>query len=170
MVIAELQQELIRHHQAFADRIRKIPTSQLHRAAPEKWNDAQLLDHIRISVKPVRLALRLPKFILRLLGKANRPSRAYQALVERYQTKLREGGRAPGRFVPTAQSAPVEKMADELLQFVHGVCRSLESFSEQELDTYLLPHPLLGKLTLREMMYFTIYHVQHHERQLKALA
>lgn len=25
------------------------------------------------------------------------------------------------------------------------------------------PHPLLGKLTLREMMFFTIYHVQHHE-------
>jgi hypothetical protein len=27
-----------------------------------------------------------------------------------------------------------------------------------------LPHPLLGKLTLREMIYFTIYHVQHHHK------
>jgi len=26
----------------------------------------------------------------------------------------------------------------------------------------LLPHPLLGKVTVREMLYFTIHHVQHH--------
>lgn len=33
-----------------------------------------------------------------------------------------------------------------------------------ELDKYILPHPLLGKLTIREMMYFTIYHVEHHKK------
>lgn len=43
------------------------------------------------------------------------------------------------------------------------LCASLDSFTEKELDQYVLPHPLLGKLTLREMMFFTIYHVQHHE-------
>jgi len=40
----------------------------------------------------------------------------------------------------------------------------LSGFSEEDLDKLILPHPLLGKLTLREMMYFTIYHVQHHQR------
>jgi hypothetical protein len=34
------------------------------------------------------------------------------------------------------------------------------------LDLLILPHPLLGKLTLREMLYFTLYHVEHHEKQV----
>jgi hypothetical protein len=25
-----------------------------------------------------------------------------------------------------------------------------------------LPHPLLGKLTVREMLFFTLYHQRHH--------
>jgi len=33
---------------------------------------------------------------------------------------------------------------------------------EDDLDRVMLPHPLLGKLTLREMLFFTIYHVEHH--------
>lgn len=39
----------------------------------------------------------------------------------------------------------------------------VDSWTEQDLDTVLLPHPLLGKLTVREMLYFTIYHAQHHQ-------
>ncbi len=43
------------------------------------------------------------------------------------------------------------------------LCSKLEKFDEIERDTYILPHPLLGKLTIREMLYFTIYHVAHHK-------
>ena len=37
-----------------------------------------------------------------------------------------------------------------------------------DLDKYVLPHPLLGKVTLREMLYFTIHHNEHHLELLKA--
>ena len=40
--------------------------------------------------------------------------------------------------------------------------KRLSKFSEKELSTLLLPHPLLGKLTLREFGYFTHYHTKHH--------
>ena len=42
---------------------------------------------------------------------------------------------------------------------------NINNYSEQQLDTFILPHPLLGKVTLREMMYFTIYHAEHHLKQ-----
>jgi hypothetical protein len=46
--------------------------------------------------------------------------------------------------------------------------RKLESkisrYPEKKLDSLILPHPLLGKLTLREMLYFTNYHVIHHHK------
>jgi hypothetical protein len=41
----------------------------------------------------------------------------------------------------------------------------LKKFSEDDLDSIRLPHPLLGKLTVREMLYFAVYHVGHHHRQ-----
>jgi hypothetical protein len=34
--------------------------------------------------------------------------------------------------------------------------------TEDDLDNYLVKHPLLGRITLRELCYFTIYHTQHH--------
>jgi len=49
---------------------------------------------------------------------------------------------------------------------VQALARRIDRFSETQLDQLILPHPLLGKLTLREMLYFTIYHVQHHQKQL----
>jgi hypothetical protein len=35
-------------------------------------------------------------------------------------------------------------------------------WSEADLDACRLPHPLLGRLTVREMLLFTQYHEVHH--------
>jgi len=35
-------------------------------------------------------------------------------------------------------------------------------WTEELLDSRYLPHPLLGKLVAREMMYFIIHHTKHH--------
>jgi hypothetical protein len=40
--------------------------------------------------------------------------------------------------------------------------KAFESWNEEDLDTIRLPHPLLGKITAREMIYFTLYHAKHH--------
>jgi hypothetical protein len=39
---------------------------------------------------------------------------------------------------------------------------SIKNWQEQDLDRYLLPHPILGKLTVRELLFFTIYHDMRH--------
>ncbi len=54
----------------------------------------------------------------------------------------------------------------KLQGLVQKLCKRMNKYSEEELDKYILPHPLMGKVTLREMLYFTIYHVQHHEKQI----
>jgi hypothetical protein len=40
---------------------------------------------------------------------------------------------------------------------------------EAKLDNFIAPHPLLGKITLRELCYFTIYHTQHHLHNIKVM-
>lgn len=137
--------------------------------APPRWSPGQQLDHIIRAVRPVTLAFGLPLWLLRLLfGVSNRPSRSYDALVARYHQRLASGGRASGPFIPpparwedkSRQLAALDKQLTRLQ-------RRLNTFEASQLDRYLLPHPLLGKLTLREMLYFTIYHVTHHRLQLQ---
>ena len=43
-----------------------------------------------------------------------------------------------------------------------GVDRAIGKWSEEKLDALQLPHPLLGNLTVREMLLFTLYHQRHH--------
>jgi DinB superfamily len=110
------------------------------------------------------MALTLPKFIPRLIfGSANRASRSYEELVQKYQGKLASGGKASGRFLPTKVSFEQrDDLIKKLSNLVEGLNKRVEKLSETDFDEYVLPHPILGKLTLREMLYFTIYHVEHH--------
>jgi hypothetical protein len=168
MEISELQRKLKESHVHFIGTVNRVTDADFTKSVNQKWTAGQQLDHIIKSVAPVNLALAIPAFVLKMsFGKANRPSRTYDQLVEKYKGKLSAGGRAPGRFVPASisvsQRAP---LISKLEKLVGSLSARIEGFSEQQLDLLLLPHPLLGKLTLREMIYFTIYHAGHHEKQV----
>jgi len=152
------------NHEQFIQKIKGLNDTDLCYAPEGKWTAAQQLDHIVRSVSPVNMAMGLPKFILKWkFGVANRSSKTYEGLTEKYTRKLQEGGKASGRFVPSPISADQkEKLLSQLDNVVKKLCSKTGNHSEEALDKYILPHPLLGKLTLREMLYFTAYHVQHH--------
>jgi hypothetical protein len=152
------------NHTQFIRQIKGLNDADLCYAPEGKWTAAQQLDHIVRSVSPVNMAMGLPKFILKWkFGVANRPSKSFEGLTEKYTRKLLEGGKASGRFVPSPVTAnQKEKLLSQLDGLVKKLCSKTGHHSEEALDKYILPHPLLGKLTLREMLYFTAYHVQHH--------
>lgn len=161
--------ELLRSkHNIFIENIRLLSDSDFELSHSGKWSAGQQLDHIVRSTGPVNMAFALPGFLLRLLfGKANRPSRSYDALVEKYHAKLALGGKASGHFIPKSISADQRnQLIKKLEHIILSLVKKSENYSEDQLDKLLLPHPLLGKLTFREMLYFTIYHVQHHHNQV----
>ena len=162
----EIIGSLIEKHAQFAEYLKALSKKDFEYSPENKWSAGQQLDHICKSVDPLVKVLMLPKFVLKLwFGKSNRPSKNYDKLVEKYQSKLSEGGKAFGRFIPEIIEYPQkERLIQKLNQLIVSLEKRVNKFSEQELDTLILPHPLLGKLTLREMLYFTIYHVQHHHR------
>ena len=129
-----------------------------------KWSVGQNIDHLIRSLSPVNRALALPSFVLRIaFGKPNRTPRGYQELVDRYHQKLAAGGRASARFIPTAISWQQKtKMIADFTRQKEKMTQLMDIWTENQLDNYLLPHPLLGKLTLREMLFFSAYHIQHH--------
>lgn len=148
----------------------------MHSFQNEKWTAGQQADHIYRSLMPVHLILKFPKWTIKqLLGTANRPSKSYEELVSKYYYKLENRtGTPPKFFTPKEISVAIKPIVFAKVQNnLNKICKALESFSEEELDEFILPHPLLGKVTLREMMYFNILHVEHHrniaERNLEDL-
>lgn len=134
-----------------------------------KWTEGQVVDHLILSTKPLNVALRVPKFVLKWkFGAAKRPSEPLETLAPRYEAALAAGGKAPSPFVP-----PAVKVEDKarLLETLRGegqkLVKAVGGWKEADLDRYVLPHPLLGKLTVRTMLLFTYYHMQHHLDILK---
>lgn len=160
--IAELLQV---NHTHFVKQITGLNNTDFCYEPKGKWSAAQQLDHLVRSVSPVNMAMGLPKFIVQWkFGTANRSSKTYEGLIEKYNCKLLEGGKASGRFVPISVTpAHKQKLLTRLTAVVSNLCYKTQKHSEEALDKYILPHPLLGKLTFREMLYFTAYHVAHHQ-------
>lgn len=162
----EIQNKLKENHKGFTDLIFSLNDNEFLFAPNGKWTAGQQLDHIYRSVSALTLGLSLPKFVIKLyVGKANRPSKDYDALVAKYKLRLEGGGKAVGRFIPKpVRPAGKTRLKEKLLRSVNRLCKLTDKYSETQLDYYILPHPLLGKLTIREMLYFTIYHVEHHQK------
>lgn len=156
--------ELNERHKIFSVYIQALNEKDFTFSKEGKWTAGQQLDHIFRSVSPLVQAFILPKFVPALLfGKANRPSRTYDELVSKYKEKLANGGVATGQFVPPGIAyGKKEKLCKQVNSKVEKLGKQVNSFSEQQLDEYILPHPLLGKLTVREMLYFTMQHVDQH--------
>jgi hypothetical protein len=136
------------------------------------WSPAGNVRHLNKSMKPLARALGLPRFLLRLLfGSASRPSRTFSGLRDTYLGVLAKGGGA-GSFAPetTMELGKDERVRAKLMATRENVTTSLTNaiarWSDADLDRYRLPHPLLGKLTVREMLLFTVYHNYHHVRSV----
>jgi DinB superfamily len=165
----EIIHTLTSNHKVFIDYTSALNKEQIEYKRENKWSAAQQIQHIYKSVRPLALGLLMPKVMVKIIwGKANRPSKSYEGLVAKYNEKLLLGGRASSPFVPKEVPAnDIKKWQSKIETSVKKLCSNLEKYNEAEFDLYILPHPLLGKVTLREMMYFTMYHVQHHQQIIK---
>jgi hypothetical protein len=153
-----------------ADFFTSLSAEELSLRAGTAWTALEQLDHLNIGVAAVTRGFAAPKLLLRLrFGRPKRPGMSYIELRDDYRARLASGGRASGAFVPKPvelADASILKHRDELVERWrrrHGRLRdAVSSWSEKHLDTIQLPHPLLGSISAREMLYFQIYHGEHH--------
>jgi hypothetical protein len=165
-IIAALDKKI----SAFNEYVLALDKEQFESSPAEKWSAGQNLDHLIRAIKPLQLAYSLPKFVLRLLfGKANRPSKTYAELVDKYKAKIAAGGKASGPFIPPVITFDKkEELINKYISQKERLNKKIGKQNEADLDKYILPHPLLGKVTMREMLFFTIYHNEHHLETLQS--
>ncbi len=139
-----------------------------------KWSVAENMQHLIISTNTTTLAYSLPKFVVKWVGGTpNRKSRTFDELKEKYYKKLSEGGRASARFVPKPIEIKYGKQKllnnwnKTTVKYINALTGKR---TEADLDNYLVRHPLLGRITLRELCYFTIFHTQHHLSSIQKIS
>jgi hypothetical protein len=142
-------------------------TSEFFAKIDGHWSPAENVRHLIKSIRPVAKALTVPRFVLRFkFGKSRRNSTPWSEIQSRYLGLLDAGGKA-GRFAPSErEETDLEtgraRIMSQFVQANRDLRTTLAKWPDRSLDRYQLPHPLLGKLTLREMLIFTAYHQTHH--------
>ncbi len=135
-----------------------------------KWTTGQQALHLLQSIKTLNNALSLPKFILKFkFGKSNREVRDYDTVANRYNERLKD---VQGRTFGPSQNMKVPKIKGKsyLLDRLQTENKKLQyktnKWTDFQLDSYILPHPLMGKMPIREIIMWTAYHVEHHTNTL----
>lgn len=149
-----------------------IPAQEYFARQGEVWSAADNVDHMLKAIKPIVKALKLPRVALQtMFGKADKPSRTYEEVCQTYRAEIAKGAKASGRFLPD-EDVPVEnretfkvQQLQQLSKAVEDLVSACEQWGEDFLDQYQLPHPVIGNLTVREMLFFTIYHNLRHASQ-----
>jgi hypothetical protein len=144
----------------------------------DAWSPAENVRHLVQSNRPVTQGLRAPKLALVLrFGFSWSGSRTYDGVVGVYKAALSDGLTASGRYLPKPSDAEATVAArDELVAknraAIDGIVKGLDNWGEASLDRVCVRHPAMGKMTVREILFFTIYHNAHHAesvaRKLKA--
>jgi len=164
----ELKEKLVARHQSFLAQIDGLSQSEFEATKNGKWSAGQQLAHIWLSVNPlVRLLASENSLLERGFGTLSREPMDYTELSTFYNTTLLKGGRATNPFAPEAVSFDQKPgLMANIETGVAQLAENLAAFDDGFLDSQTIPHPLLGPLSVREMGYFTLYHVKHHQKQL----
>ena len=167
---AEIAAEIRRVHAASVSYWSSYSTSEFfRRPEPSVWAPVDQVRHLTTALRAMERGLRVPRLILGLLFRRPRgPSRPFTALAADYRAALAAGARAAPAFVPEAvppgaatETTRARIMSDHAAA-IEALATTLERWPEAALDRYRLPHPVLGRLTAREVGFFALYHNVHH--------
>jgi hypothetical protein len=156
-----VHEESVTYWQSFA-------TPEFLAAIGTAWSPADNVRHLTKSVQAVSGGLRVPRWVLWLAFRSGRgTSRSYGEVRETYRARLARGASA-GKFAPAPRPPAVDPEAERTrvmtrhANSIDELVSLVARWPENALDRRRLPHPLLGPLTVREMLLFTVYHNRHH--------
>jgi hypothetical protein len=134
------------------------------------WTSAEQLDHLNLAVRAVARGFSMRPWLLRMLfGRAGSPSRGFDEVRDTYRSGLARGAGAARDYLPRREQLAAAEVAGRRAELVArwarvnaAVRHALSRWHESDLDRVRLPHPILGKITAREMLFFMLYHNGHH--------
>ena len=166
--IAQLIEE--KHHKLLIW-LKQQPDEMWESGPKDKWTTGQHAVHLLKSLELLNKALSMPKFLLRFkFGKTNRELRDFETVIQRYQERLKN---VPGKTFKGSAPSTIPKTEDKtyfLGRFqveYKKLAYKTRHISDKNLNNIVLPHPLMGKMPIREILMWSAYHVEHHNQTLE---
>jgi hypothetical protein len=140
-----------------------IPEEVFLADSSPKWNPAQHLIHLTKSGSRIAQGLQardqLPNF--------DQPSsRGYETIRDTYLATLKQ---APAELLAKVGASIQVEIGSSQAQIIEAYLlagkqlrKAAQIWSETELDAKAMPHPVLGSISIREMLEFVVYHDLHH--------
>ena len=148
--------------------IQKSTLEVLNLRLDKKWSISQNIDHLNKSNRLTTIGYKTPKMVLSVLfGKSKTGSRSTQEIIQLYNDHLQKGAKPPALFEATNWiSSSNTDLFKKYNEQIPSLKSSIEDWSEEDLNRYCMKHPILGKITAKEMLSFTVYHQFHHMRTI----
>jgi hypothetical protein len=158
----ELLETLTERQAALVAHAAQLPEAFFLSGSSEKWGPAHHLLHLVITYDRIGYACTIPE----KLPDYNAPARRYAAVQALYQASL--AAVPPGALTNTPLTPQLETSATQdavLEQYRQAGQRFLEriqTWADPDLDVKGMKHPLMGIVSVREMLMFCAYHDTHH--------
>ncbi|MFN3267508.1 MAG: DinB family protein [Deinococcales bacterium] len=165
---AEILETMQTHAVTFTEYLGSLTPEQFFAGTLEKWGAALQTQHLTQTLGMIARALSVPE---RLPPAPITQARRFAEIKAAYTEALGGGVTLLGHMLPAleprADAAYQQEVIANFRQMVATFSSNLEAWSEEQLDTLGMKHPLMGLLPTREMAIFAIYHNIHHENGIK---
>jgi hypothetical protein len=163
-------------HQALAETLtavdqlfKLVDDEKINFKPTEKWSFGEEMVHLTLSTNGTAMLLSSPeeRFV-----PSDHPSRTYEEIGAEYREKLALNPTIGQAFADKeAKIYTLEGLQANFAAATQAALQSLSNWEEEKSDLLMVwKHPLLGKMTAREMVYFTVYHSRHHLSTLSTKA
>ena len=149
-----------------------IPDEQFFSKPESGWSPLENIKHLNSAITVVAIFTRKElSFLLLLFGKGNSQN-TIPEVVKNYNDKLNSGSGA-GVFTPLFSSNHIEPGRKEvelktLQSSINTLIDVIRQWTDEEMDKTNILHPIMGIITVREMLYFNYYHLYHHSAKVQA--
>ncbi len=147
----------------------ELPLEIFYARPKQGWSPWRNLRHLVKTGIALNLGLLQPRFMLRLFFGRDAKGRPLEETGADYLNML-AGGRKAGIYAPVNWARTPRDMAQTHEGIIEAWKRTItagmgiveKKWPDADLDRYRLPHPLLGKIPVREMLQFSLLHAYHH--------
>jgi len=132
-----------------------------------KWSSGQHAEHLRKTTRALNKAFQIPSIALWWkFGRLKREENPFDYFWNKYREISVDPDQkftAPSSMTPgTVTAEDRNKIMSRLREEQENLKNHINKSSERSLSKRAVPHPVFGLMSLREMVYFTAFHTQHH--------
>jgi hypothetical protein len=139
-----------------------LPERHFFDGDPEHWGPAHHLRHLTEASISVERALRSKTLPLHPAGLSRTYPEVRDAATASLEATPKDRLLEMGRTVVIPAGSRQRDVVEAFMAASAALRDAATTWTEHAMDRHALPHPLMGRLTVREMLLFFVVHERHH--------